>query len=132
LGLGMSVCVSPLTTTVMSSASAEQLGIASGINNAVSRVAGLMAIAALGLMLTIVFDRQLDHALAPLNLSDTVLAGINQQKPLLASARYANEAIQHAVDASFVDAFRIVMGTSSVLALIAAACAWSMLKVERQ
>ncbi|CAM2157791.1 DHA2 family efflux MFS transporter permease subunit [Pararobbsia alpina] len=132
LGLGLSVCVAPLTTTVMGSAPDSELGVASGINNAVSRVAGLVAIAAFGFVLTASFDARLDHALAPLRLNDSARAEIDRQKPLLASAQYADPSIQHAIDTSFVDAFRIVMGTAAVLALIGAACSWRMLKETRE
>ncbi|HWO84642.1 MAG TPA: MFS transporter [Solirubrobacterales bacterium] len=55
-GLGLSATVAPLTATVLDSVEERHVGIASGINNGVSRVAGLLAIAVLGAVISARFD----------------------------------------------------------------------------
>lgn len=127
-GLGMSICVAPLTTTVMNSAPGHLTGAASGINNAISRAAGLLAIAVFGLVLSKSFNSELDSSLQTLKLSGAEQVEVDHQRPLLAGARYANPAIQRASDASFVASFRLVIFMSAGLALVSAICAWSMLE----
>jgi EmrB/QacA subfamily drug resistance transporter len=129
-GLGMSVCVSPLTTSVMNSAPANLVGAASGINNAISRVAGLLAIAVFGLVLSVSFNHELDNSLRSLKLSRDEQTEVDRQRPLLAAAHYANPAIQQASDTSFVASFRLVISLSAGLALVSAICAWSMLEAD--
>ena len=63
-GLGLSATVAPLTATALNSVPEHQVGIASGINNGVSRVAGLLAIAVLGALIAGSFSSTIDDKLA--------------------------------------------------------------------
>ena len=62
-GLGMAVTVAPLTTAVMGAVDKGRSGVASGVNNAVSRVGGLVAIAVFGIIMLAVFNGSLDNKL---------------------------------------------------------------------
>jgi hypothetical protein len=63
-GLGLAITVAPLTTAVLNSVEERHAGVASGINNAVARVAGLLAIAALGAVISAQFASSLDDRVA--------------------------------------------------------------------
>jgi EmrB/QacA subfamily drug resistance transporter len=124
LGLGMAISVAPLTTAVMNAVSGNRVGIASGVNNAVSRAAGLLAIAALGIVMLDAFDRSLDRSLSALNLSVAVRESLKDQEIKLAAIEIPEKIvpaqrkmIRHAIDESFVDGFRRVMCIGAVLAL---------------
>ncbi len=127
LGLGMAVSVAPLTTTVMNSVPAGRVGIASGINNAVSRTAGLLAIAVLGIVMLQIFNRQLDRRLAQVPLSTATRQALARQRDKLAGAEIPAELApatrqlaRAAIDASFIDGFRVVMGLGTLLAVASA------------
>jgi hypothetical protein len=124
LGLGLAVSVAPLTTTVMSSIDQSRAGVASGINNAVSRMAGLLAIAALGLVFATAFNRRLERGLDGLGLPAAERRGVEAQKGKLAAATSEDVRVQRLIRESFVGAYSVVLwiavGLSVTSALSAA------------
>ena len=90
LGLGMAITVAPLTTVVMNSVGQDRVGAASGINNAVARVAGVLAIAVLGIVMVNAFGSRLNRSLAHLLLPPGILYEVRigrDQTRRLAGAR---------------------------------------------
>ncbi len=135
LGLGMGLVVAPLTTTVMNSVDPDHFGVASGINNAVARTAGLIAIAALSLAVVAAFDRGLDARLAQISAAPPVIAAVNAQRPHLASAQAPDFAsprerdeIRLAIGRSYIDGFRLAMLIAAGLALASALCALTQIR----
>jgi EmrB/QacA subfamily drug resistance transporter len=130
LGFGMVITVAPLTTTVMSSVDTERSGVASGINNAVARTAGLLAVAVLGLVVSNVFSHRLQTGLAARPLPAAVRTAVVEQGARWAAAqvpatvdRALRVTIRRVIDESFVAAFRVAMLVSAALALSSAATA---------
>jgi MFS family permease len=127
LGFGMAITVAPLTTTVMNAVSAQASGTASGINNAVSRTAGLLAVAMFGSLMAWAFEANLREGLqsmsVPPDVADLVygqrarLAGIEVPTGIDASVAAA---ARRSVDAAFVAGFRWVMAVSAGLGLASA------------
>jgi EmrB/QacA subfamily drug resistance transporter len=108
LGVGMGLTVAPLTTAVMGSVEAQHAGVASGVNNAVARTAGLLAVAALGLVVIERFNRVLDAELATLALPATLARTVDAQRGRLAGADLADlkdPALYHAVRQAFAEAY---------------------------
>ena len=139
LGLGMAICVAPLTTTVMDAVEVRYAGAASGINNAVSRVAGLLAIAGLGIVVSTTFNASLNQRLAPLHLSLQAQQFLDAQRINLAAAAVppglssnVSAALQEAISLSFLDGFRCVIGIATGLAISSAVIAAFMLNDRQQ
>lgn len=134
LGLGMSITVAPLTTTVMNAVGPDLAGTASGINNAISRAAGLVAIAIFGVVLAWVFNACLPDELQRVEAPVEAVSSIMTQRHKLAGAAVPSGlpdemriGLQRAIGHSFVSGFRWVMLMSIVLALLGAVSAWLLI-----
>jgi EmrB/QacA subfamily drug resistance transporter len=128
LGLGMAISVAPLTTTVMNSIPEDEAGVASGVNNAVSRLASLLAVAVFGLVLYSGFSNALDRRLDALHLSPAARQQVDAARPQLAAATYSDPRIQSAIADSFVSGFRIILWLSVGLAAAASLSAFLLLE----
>jgi MFS family permease len=120
LGTGVAISVAPLTTAVMESLPSEEAGVASGVNNAVSRIAGLLAVAAFGLILFSGFNRTLDRSLSQMQLSPSLRQSVEIQRSKLAGAQIGDLPVQRAIDEAFVSGYREVIWVSVGLALLSA------------
>jgi len=134
LGLGMAVSIAPLTTAVMGSVDQNRVGTASGINNAVARVAGLLAIAVFGVVMVAAFSGQLNRRLAGMAIPADVRAEVQSNETKMAALKppagaepRTASAIGSAITASFVFSFRLMMGICAALSLASAAIAWTMI-----
>ncbi len=129
VGLGMTITVAPLTTTVMGAVDSHRAGVASGINNTVARVAGLLAIAVFGVLLASRFNAEVTPRLDKLALPSAVRAQIDEELPKMAGAELnkvaadpqQRAAVKRSIDEAFVSGYRAVMLGSAILALTAAA-----------
>lgn len=135
LGVGMGITIAPLTTTVLGAVEDRYAGLASGVNNAVSRIAGLLAIAVLSIFVLHAFNTSLDSHLAMLKVPIEVRHLLDAQRSRLAGAEVPasvsgglRTALDRAIAESFVDGFRLAMFIGAGLAVASAVC--SLLMIE--
>jgi EmrB/QacA subfamily drug resistance transporter len=131
LGLGMAISVAPLTTAVMNAVPVEQAGLASGVNNAISRVASLLAVAVFGLVLLTAFQHDLGRRLDRLALPAPQRQLIEKQRFRLAAIQTDDPRIEHAVDEAFVFGFRRILWLAVALSVASAACARILIQKAR-
>lgn len=127
LGVGMGLTVAPLSTTVMTSVSSNQTGAASGINNAVSRLAQVLTTAIFGALALATFSSALETRTAPLEIPPTARTALLASASDLGNAEPPEglppataQAVEGAIDRSFVEAYRLVMIVAAALAWISA------------
>ncbi len=134
LGLGMAVTVAPLTTAVMNSVSQDRVGTASGINNAVARMAGVLAIAILGIVMVDGFGSRLNHRIKNMSLPPDIVQEVRANETKLAGQQLPpgldhslRIALRDAITDAFVFGFRIIMLLCAGLSIASAAAAWLMI-----
>jgi MFS family permease len=127
LGVGMGITVAPLTTAVLGAVAREHAGIASGINNAVSRTAGVLSIALVGALALFLFATAVDTRTAPINLSAPARKALAAEANRLGEASVPSRVspaevgpVQTAIKLAFVDTFRVVMFACATLAWVSA------------
>jgi len=137
LGFGMTVTVAPLTTVVMNSVDQDRVGVASGVNNAVARVAGVLAIAVLGIVMVKAFSCRLNSILSHLSLSPGALRELQSNENKLAGLHVPagldpsmNYAIEKAIGTAFVFGFRVVVLICAGMSMVSSAVAWRMIRKQ--
>ena len=131
----MAVVVAPLTTTVMNAVDQDHAGTASGINNATSRVATLLAISVLGIIMLSSFGSALQARMARIDLPVEAAAAILERRASLAAMSLPpelddaqREAVGAAIAEAFIVGYRAVMALAAGLALASAGVAWLMIR----
>lgn len=134
MSVGMAIAVAPLTTTVMGAVEERHAGTASGISNAVSRTAGLIAVAVFGVIMLNSFGNSFAQRLNGLQLQPSVQEQLLQQSGDLAALKIPDEVnveerilITNAVQESFVKGFRYLAFVAAGLAAASALFAWLMI-----
>jgi len=131
LGLGMAVSVAPLTTVVMAAVDQNRAGTASGINNAIARVAGLLAVAILGIVMVSAFSHSMNRSLMDLNLPVGVAHELRSNEIRLGALTVPHglnsdtaAEVQRSIAQAFISGFRLIMLICAALGALSAFVAW--------
>ncbi|HSG31109.1 MAG TPA: MFS transporter [Thermodesulfobacteriota bacterium] len=135
LGLGMSATIAPLTTAVMNAANVEHSGVASGINNSVGRIAGVLSIAVLGLFMFTTFSGNINKELQTSSLPAEIKESIANQTTKLAAMSISDELdentrsqIKQIINKSYNSSFILIMYLITGLALLSSFVAFKTMK----
>lgn len=126
-GIGLGITVAPLTTVALTAVPIHMSGLASGVSNAVSRMAMMLAVALLGFLMVIQFGISLDRETQNLPLSPVDRHFLKEEALKLGGAEAPVNlssdlisGVETAIQRAFVDAFRLMMGLCGILALLSA------------
>ena len=131
LGLGMAISVAPLTTVVMSSVNQRRAGAASGVNNAISQTAALLALAICSPLFYQRFSRTLPGDLLETGASAQVTERIELQERRLGAIHTEDASVKAAIDEAFVSAFRLITLLAGASAAVAGITAVFTIRNER-
>jgi EmrB/QacA subfamily drug resistance transporter len=131
LGLGMTATIAPLTTAVMNAANIKHSGLASGINNSVGRIAGVLSIAVLGLFMFTTFNHSIKKEIINLDLSQNITATLEEETTKLAAMSIPGELdenieskVKEIVRNSYLASFNIIMYIIAGLAVLSGMVAY--------
>jgi EmrB/QacA subfamily drug resistance transporter len=138
LGLGLSLAVAPVTTTVMSAVADRHAGTASGINNAIARMAQLLGIAILGVIMLARFSGDLQQNLAQVDIPAATRQTLYEHRTDLAEIRVPEAlsdsqqtAVEQTIDEAFVAGFRLVSLVAAGLAIGSSLITWLTIQPEQ-
>lgn len=138
-GVGMALTVVPLTTAVMTAAADHYAGTASGVNNAVSRTAGVLALALLGAFALAHFADQLEQRTASLHLPAVAQTALRTEAGRFGAAAVPTAvpapqrpAVRKAIRESFRQTYQQVLWNCAFLALASAGFAYRLIPARQQ
>ncbi|MFY0601567.1 MAG: MFS transporter [Cyclobacteriaceae bacterium] len=139
IGAGMGITAAPLTTAVMGAVSEDNSGLASGINNTVSRAAGVLAVALMGAMVMLSFKSSMQSEIAKSDFSDSMKTEIMVESSKLAAAEAPHSLsgedkvyVKKLLKDSFVGAFNRVVTVASLMTLMGSLMALVFIKDRKR
>ena len=139
VGFGLAVSVAPLTTVVMNAVDQNRAGTASGINNAVARIAGPLSIAVLAVAMVTAFSFYLNRSLLNLAIPAGAMHDLRANEIKLAALEMPASldsntaaAVRMAIYQAFIFGFRLIMLFCAGLSVASAAVAWLMIPDKPQ
>ena len=130
-GLGMSLCIAPLTTAVLGAVPDKFSGLASGVNNAVTRLAGLVGIAIMTSMIVMWFHHYLEMALINMPIDASLKQELLGRSQDLAGLQGQSTEVDGIIRVAYLESFRSVMISAALLSFSSSLCALVFLPNEK-